>query len=513
MYFRGLCYIIQNNTVLGDEFMSADNRLSSGKKFAGVILGALLCGFLWRVRGTHGFGSAWGLALVFACMTLLIFSFYGNRAKIKYELLPIGCISAFIATPAWGIVNGLAGGVLRGSLAGADGEELETVINGYHGLILLIMTGFALVCLYGIFVGTLFSPKEYKLYHYLIYAAVFLAAVYAAKLTFAHNLVKIIIPEAVREFSKGIADAGKDGGVRQVYLHYLFNAAGLKKIAYGRAYGESVEHIAFAFGALALILTSLVAFRDKITAFISFIINLFAAVGITVSNVFLINSSHNPGNIIGSLRLPGFLSRTSWGMWEFFTGFFIGLGIMLVIALIPDKYTAGKHYKSESAISNKIVRFVYNYLFTFGFALAAVPVRAAGLRLADTLEGAGVISSERNELVSYIIIGVLGAAAAVLLFALLKKNILDKNLPVPVRKKPLDFARLVLPGYTLLILILFLIPDAEMLSLISSAKAPAEFLQGLDRANIAAVISAVLFLAAFVTVKKRSVSNRRSVKR
>lgn len=490
--------------------MSADNRLGRGKKILSIILCALICGFMWRVRGEHGFGSSWGLAGVFAVLTLLIYAFYGNRAKIKYELIPIGCITAFLATPAWGVVNGLAGGYMRsGAVSPETGEELQMTVNGYHGLIMLILTGFALVCLYGIFTGTLFSDKEYKLYHYAIYAAVFLAVVYIAKTTYAHYLVKLIIPEAEKSFSQYAAAEGF-AGAKQAYLKYFFDYSGLKKLFFGRTYAECVEHIAFASGALALILTALIVFRDKITAIVSLVINIFAAVGITVSDIFLISDSDSRGSILYGKTLPSLLNIKSWGLWEYFTGFFIGFGILLIIALLPDKYTAGRHYRNEPAIANKGVRFAYNLILTFGFALAAVPVRAAGLRIADFLEGLNLISENKNDLVSYIVIGAAGILSAVLIIAVLKKNILDKNLPVPVRKKPMDFARSLLPLYIIIILVIFLIPDAEGISFIREGiKNPAAVPSGLDKANTFAVVSAVVSLFILFPLKKRDKKHRR----
>lgn len=507
MLYNKISSIISAN---GGAFMSADNRLGKGRKFLSIILGALVCGFMWRARGEHGFGSAWGLTGVFAVMTLLIFAFYGNRAKIKYELLPLGCITAFLATPAWGVVNGLAGGYMRsGAPSPETGEELQSVVNGYHGLIMLIMTGFALICLYGIFAGTLFSSREYKFYHYAVYAAVFLAVVYIAKTTYAHYLVKLIIPEAEKSFSQFAVSAGF-ANAKQAYLKYFFDYSGLKKLLFGRAYAECVEHIAFVSGALALILTALIAFRDKITALVSLVINFFAAIGITVSDVFLISDSGSRGSILFGKSIPAFLNIKSWGLWEYFTGFFIGLGIMLIIALLPDKYTAGRHYRNEPAIANKGIRFAYNLLLTFGFALLAVPVRASGLRIADFFESLNLISESRNELVSYIVLGVAGVICAAVVIAVLKKNILDKNLPVPVRKKPLDFAQTLLPVYILIILVIFLIPDGEGIAFIREGiKNPAAVPSGLDKANTFAALSAVISLLILIPLKKREKKHRK----
>lgn len=493
--------------------MSADNKLSLREKIISVIAGAVLGGFLWRVRGTHGFGAMWGIIMFSSLFTLFIISYYGNRAKIKYELIPVGTLLAMLTVPAWGCVNTFMGGVLRGTVSGTDGEELSTVINGWHGLWILLMTGFTLLYLYSVFIGSLFSLKEYKFYHYLIIAGVFLIVVYAAKLSFAHNLLKLIIPEVGNSFADGIRSAGSDETVKQVYIHHILSTSALKKIPYGRAYGETIEHISYMCGALAVLLTALIAFRDKVTAFVSCLINLSTACAITVSDVFLINDKVNTGNIIKDITLlPGFLKVTSWSLWEFFTGFISGLLIMLIIAFLPEKLTAGRHYKSESMISNKHIRFIYHLILVFGLCVFAVPVRAFGLRLADTLEAKCIINESFNDTLSIIIAAALGVIIAVIMFIILKKNIINKNLPVPVKEKPKVFSRKILPVLVLVILVIFLIPDAETISDFSQIKSPSAMFDLLTGegyiANTFAVISGLLCFIYFTIRSKRKGAHR-----
>lgn len=493
--------------------MSADNKLSSGKKVASVIIGALLAGFLWRVRGSHGFGSMWGIIGFTALMTLFIFSFYGNRAKIKYEILPIGCILGALTTPAWGCVNTFMGGVISGVVTDPEtGEQYTALINGYHGMWLLLMTGFSLLCLYGIFVGSLFSKREYKFYHYVIYAGVFLAVAYLSKLTFSHAILKEIAPEISESFASGLKSTGSDVGVKQAYIDNFMNLSALKKIPFGRSYTESIEHISYACGALALILTALIVFRDKVTGAVSLIINLFGAVGITVSDVFLINEKVNTGNIIKNVAtLPSFLNVTSWGLWEYFTGFFIGLGIMLIIALLPNSLTAGRHYRNEAVIQNRYARFAYNYLLTFTICIFAVPVRALGMRAADLLEALKVIGEDMNDTVSLVITAAVGVAAAIIMFFVIKKNIINKNLPVPVKLKPMEFALKATPWLVLTYLLIFIIPNSEIISAfsqINNLSGCIDTLTGKDFiANTFAVASALIFFIVYLPMKKRILSH------
>lgn len=447
--------------------MSADNKLSTAKKIISIILGAFLIGFMWRARGTHGFGSMWGIIYVSTVITLLVYAFYGNREKVKYELIPVGTLFAALTTPAWGIVNQLMGGEIPTGLKDPDSFDVtDAVINGWHGLPLLLMTGFTLLCLYSIFIGTLFAKRDYKIWHYGIYIAVFFVVVYIAKLTFANNLLNVIAPEITDNFTKGLAMAGKDVTAKEFFVKNMFDSAVFKKIPFGRAYYESILHISYTFGSLAVILTALIAFRDKITAIVSFVINLFGMMGITLADVFNINAYDGETSVLYGVNLPSFLRITSWPLWEYFTGFFIGFGVMFILALLPNRITAGRKYRNEPVIRHKVTRFIYHLIFVMAVGIFAAPVRCFGMRLADTLEAFGLISEGRNEMVSYIIMGVAAVAVLIPVILVLESNILHKNLPVPVKLKPDEFAKKFLPIYVFVTLIFFMLPDDLTLSLI-----------------------------------------------
>ena len=180
---------------------------------------------------------------------------------------------------------------------------------------------------------------------------------------------------------------------------------------------------------------------------------------------------------------------------------------MLIIAVLPDKLTAGRHYKSLSMISNKYIRFIYHLILTFGLCIFAVPVRAFGLRFADTLEAKGVINKSFNETFSIIIAAVLGIIVAVVLFIILKKNIINKNLPVPLKEKPMRFSQKILPVLVIVILAIFMIPDADLIKNLTQIKSPSamfELLTGTEYiANTLAGASGLLCFVYFIIRSKR----------
>ena len=53
-----------------------NNTKSTTKQIIEIIMGALLMGLLWRVRGEHGWGSSWGLLNAGFIFTLFIQFFF-----------------------------------------------------------------------------------------------------------------------------------------------------------------------------------------------------------------------------------------------------------------------------------------------------------------------------------------------------------------------------------------------------------------------------------------------------
>ncbi len=473
--------------------MSVSNKLGKGEKAVSVILGALLTGFMWRFRGTHGFGAFWGVVCVGSMVTLLIFAFYGNRSKMKFELIPIGAMMMGITVPAWGAVVNMPGGRIE-SIMIFSGEPVQRTesISQLAGTAFMLMLGFGLVCLFGIYAGTLFSKKDYSIPRYIAFVAVFFAAVYLAKATFAHPLLCRMVPEIASGFEAGLRDNGIPLTLYKAYLAHFDNMSWAKHIPYGRYYFECIEHIAYCFAAIVLILTALIVFRDKITALVSLFINLFAAFAITISEYF--NICEYETSFLSSLNIPASLRITSWSLWEFSTGFLLGLGIMLTLALLPSGYSAGKKYRSEPYIENKAFRLFFNFV-AFVFIFVVVPARALILKVSRNAVEYGFIKSE--DTVSVIAIATVSVIASIFIFTVFRKNLYNKNLPVPFRMKPAEFAAKALTFYSLYYgAVYFLTGDAALVRLVYRAiKTPYVYPQILREGDFCSFIPV---FAAFV---------------
>ena len=67
-----------------------------------ILLGAVLTGFAWRVRGTGGWGAAWGLLNAGMLLTLYLLAVRGRRDGASLPLVAAAAFSFMFTAPAWG---------------------------------------------------------------------------------------------------------------------------------------------------------------------------------------------------------------------------------------------------------------------------------------------------------------------------------------------------------------------------------------------------------------------------
>ena len=77
-----------------------------------VIIGCLLMGFLWRIRGEHGWGAAWGVLNAGFIYSLFVVLIKGAREKFNIGWLAVTSISFMLTVPAWGTILDQITGVL-----------------------------------------------------------------------------------------------------------------------------------------------------------------------------------------------------------------------------------------------------------------------------------------------------------------------------------------------------------------------------------------------------------------
>ncbi|MBQ9945601.1 MAG: hypothetical protein IJO68_03665 [Clostridia bacterium] len=435
-----------------------NGNLSIAGKIFSVIACALMTGFMWRVRGDHGWGSMWGMFAVGVMLILFIYTVFGDRKKMNYEIIPISVLLLGITNGGWGTLNSQMEGYLT-STAAFTGEEAARLveIDPVHGLYMMLFLGFGWMPLFAFTVASLFSKKEYKLKHYIILIAVFYIVTYIFKFSLSHFILEAIHPEAVMYCKEGLADRGIDLSPMMAYIKEFGSAAWAKKVPFARNYFTSIDVMSAAFGALFTSLAALVIIKDRFTALISFLINAVSSVSITVADVFLIIDSDR-GILPPVGEVPMWLKAPAWSLWEFFTGFFIGFGIMLILQCIPKKYISEEPFVPELTVKNK----TFNYIFTAGalltFAMCLTVIRPLGMRIGTHLFEAGLCEDE--DTAGTVIAVILTVVAAVISFVIMRDLLKEEKLPFGTSAG--KFARKALPVYFVATSLIYFFTDDEL---------------------------------------------------
>ena len=434
--------------------ITKQNNLKWYQQIFAIIAGACLVGFMWRVRGNHGFGAKWGMFAVAFVFVMFIFALYGRRKKMNYEMLPLCAVFGALTAGGWGTLNSQMSGYLSSS-ANFVGEESYRYIeiSEYSGLIIMFLLGFGWLPLFAISFSSLFSKRKYEFKDFLIFVSVYYVTMILANLTISHYILNVINPEAVEACAEGIKDAGHDYSPMKAFIAEFGSAAWAKKIPFCRNYFTSVKVISSAIGSLTSLLTVGIVLKDKFTAIFSFLINTACGIAITLADCSLILDSER--GFLAGIKTPGFLSGCAWSTWEFFTGFNFGLLVMIIIALLPKQFTdAEELFTYTPLLNNKKYSLIYNGFLTLFFSFVVVLSRACAFRLNEL-----IIDNEIFEIVLTI---VLSASLFYPVFKFAKKNIIEKDLNKPVDMSPQEFAIKLLPGYLLIVcLVYFLLGKPE----------------------------------------------------
>ncbi len=305
------------------------------KDAAAVCTGALLLGFLWRVRGTHGWGSAWGLLAAGFVFTLFLTAAAGRENRPPVRLIALAAFSFMLTAPAWGTLLKQITGVLGGAAEGAA----PTYISPAVGALYMALMGFGLAGMFGVMLGRCFTDRPWRARDYAVLLAVFLLASYGMKATLAHPFVTLVSPETTAAFRQGLAQAGIGKTPFGAYMAH-FNAEGwAKKIAGGRHYYACVSAVSTAVGAAAAILTARFYIKDRFAAKTGAAVCGAFAFAITAADLFFFFDN-------GGLRGAGGFSLpegfAAWSLWEYFTGFLAGALITAFILRAAPAKGAGE---------------------------------------------------------------------------------------------------------------------------------------------------------------------------
>lgn len=362
-----------------------------------ILMGALLLGLLWRVRGEHGWGSSWGLLNAGLVYTLFIFVIKDARQKFDLKHLALISISFMFTTPGWGtLLNQITGVIYQPEDLTLGLETTYTSVGS--AVFLMLCLGFGLASLFGIMLGKGFSEKRWKLRHFIILLAVFYATDLIANAFISPFILNAVQPEAAEVFEKGLALAEMDGSAYENYLAHFMDVSWAKKIEGGRNYFQSITAITSAIKAVTSIITTRFILKDKVAAKTGAVVCSAFAFGITVADLFFYFG--NGGyHMLKESYLPEYFY--AWGCWEYFTGFIAGAIITAFIVLLkPEKDV-------DEVVFNKIpnkVKSVLVFIAGMIFLIGVNIVRPVMVRF-----------EESNAMIPAIIIAVLFAIGVVAL--------------------------------------------------------------------------------------------------
>lgn len=326
-----------------------------------VLIGALLMGFLWRVRGTHGWGSSWGLLNAGIVFVLFITAAIGERKKMNLTWTSITALSFMITVPAWGTLLEQITGVLKL-------DEGFTYISPWSGVFMMLCLGFGCASIFGVMLGRAFSDKQWKFYHVIIVVAVFFAAYYLAMATVSHLILKLVQPEAVKVFVDELRSVGITDSAYKTFMKHFDNDSWAKKFTVealgrtslaGRNYFQEIMTISSAVSAIAVLLATRFIVKDKRAAATGAVTCTAFAIAITVADLFFYfgNGGYHmlQGNPFPDTFAP-------WSLWEYFTGFIAG-GIITAF-LVNLKPKADCSEAAFAKIPDKVTN-VFTFLLGF----------------------------------------------------------------------------------------------------------------------------------------------------
>ena len=328
-----------------------------------ILLGALLMGLLWRVRGEHGWGSSWGLLNAGFVFTIFLVVVKGSRQKLDIGWLSLTALSFMLTTPGWGtLLSQITGIIYDAEDWSVGGSDVYTSVGS--AVFLMLCLGFGLASLFGIMLGRGFSEKQWKIKDIVILLGVFYITDLIASAVISPFILNALQPEAAQVFEKGLEIQNIDGSAYELYMEHFKDVSWAKKIDGGRNYFQSCDVITSTIKAIASLLTVRFIIKDKVSAKTGLVVCSAFAIGITVADLFFYFGNGGYHELNPSY-LPEFFY--AWGCWEYFTGFIAG-GIItaFILKLKPQKDVSDLAFQKVPEKPKAILTFILGTLFMIG---------------------------------------------------------------------------------------------------------------------------------------------------
>lgn len=333
-----------------------------------ILIGGLLMGFLWRVRGTHGWGSSWGLLSAGLLFTMFVILLVGQRKKLDLGWFSLTVGSFMFTSPAWGTFLNQITGVLysESSWINETGGKVYTSVGA--AVFIMLCTGLGMAAIYGIMLGRGFSDKQWKVKDFIILFAVFYGTYLISELTVSHWILNLVQPEAATLFEQGLQTSGYDMSAYEAFVKNLGGISWAKKIDGGRNYFASIITISSAIRCICALISVRFITKDKTAAKIGAVVSGAFAFSITVSDLFFYFA--NGGyHMEGENAFSDFIA--AWSCWEYFTGFIAGIIITAVLVFMKKREDVPEiTFDFVPEKLQKVLLFILSSVFVIGFSIA-----------------------------------------------------------------------------------------------------------------------------------------------
>jgi len=302
------------------------------QKVLNIFVGALIFGFGWHIRGS-GTSDPTVVILMFLLFIGFLFSPHG-----KFNAIIFGLVNILfrVMRRGWGTFVSQAGipGIFPGTLQSpTEGYYVEVAWwQGYFWLFLVGLAWSGLAAL--ILGGYLFTEKKYTYKDLIIFIGLYVIG-WAIGLVIAVNIIPIIAPEAYQE----------------IYLDFGSE----------RNYISMRDNFALAFAIIPVLLYVLFIKKDPYFAKLTIAIMLIFGIGLSMADLWQVYGRNvDP-------QLP------FWSLWEYFSGFIIGILILSLFYLIPQQRWAASDTDFEFTADTKFKKslcYLFGHVFLFIYAIA-----------------------------------------------------------------------------------------------------------------------------------------------
>ena len=163
------------------------------------------------------------------------------------------------------------------------------------------------------------------------------------KVSLAHPILDLLHPEAVRLFETGLAENGLDTNTWLMFLKHFDSMNWAKAHRRQELFHNNRGHFQH-LAAIALLLYQRFGLKDKLGVRVNLGSNIFMALSITLADIFLVMDAGAP--YLGGYK-PKIFKGYAWSYWEYFTGFLLGFGLMILF-FIADKKLKSKWNVADS---------------------------------------------------------------------------------------------------------------------------------------------------------------------